>query len=174
MLCAVRQAAGHWLCHSPGVHEQHVWQWVWTWHGDADRIVESSSEFYTVDHTQLGNELAVGFFIAVAVASVTRDVSDAVTSWFLSSNLFVYIFLFFRVVYFVSNFVKDTSSSSFGCLLEAGPWLPSLLSYFPHWSVLSLPLQRSIVLPVCQIVEHLHSFPSSCWSSLHSSFKNFL
>ena len=65
-------------------------------------------------------------------------------------------------------------SSSFGCLLEAGPWLPSLLSYFPHWSVLSLLLQRSIVLPIRQIVEQLYSFPSSCWSSLHSSFKNFL
>ena len=64
--------------------------------------------------------------------------------------------------------------SSFGYLLEAGPWLPSLRSYFPHWSVLSLPLQRSVVLPIRQIVEQLYSFPSSCWSSLHSSFKNFL
>jgi len=33
-----------------------------------------------------------------------------------------------------------------------------------------LPLQRSLVLPIRQIVEELYSFPSSCWSSLHSSF----
>jgi len=62
----------------------------------------------------------------------------------------------------------------FGCLLKAGPWLPYLLSYSPHRSVLSLPLQRSIILPISQIVEQLYSFPSSCWFSLHSSFKNFL
>jgi len=27
---------------------------------------------------------------------------------------------------------KDSPDISFGCLLEAGPWLPSLLSYSPH------------------------------------------
>jgi len=65
-------------------------------------------------------------------------------------------------------------TSSFGCLLKAGPWLPSLLSYSPHWFVLSLPLQRSIILPISLIVEQQYSFPSSRWFFLHSSFKTFL
>ena len=66
---------------------------------------------------------------------------------------------------------------SYGLLLwlsaESRP-LTTIFTVSPHWSVLSLPLQRSIILPISQIVEQLYSFPSSRWFSLHSSFKNFL
>jgi len=56
----------------------------------------------------------------------------------------------------------------FGFLLKAGRG--QVFTFL----ILSLPLQGSIILPISQVVKQLYSFPSCCWFSLHSSFKNFL
>jgi len=84
--------------------------------------------------------IRVAINLATWNTRISLNMENSGNSWGILCNLRDLLFIFF------------------GYLLKAGRWLPSLLSYSPHWSVLSLPLQRSIVLPISQIVEPLYFF----------------